>query len=65
MCTFNGKVVDDSIYINNHQVQNGQESALATDLFYHICRFTGDDIFTKHRNCEVITYYPKIGGDDI
>ena len=35
------------------------------DLFSHICRITGDDIFKKHRTCEIIIDYPTIGGDDI
>ena len=50
MRTFNGKVADDSVSIKDHQVQNGWGSTAAPDLFAHICRIIGDDIFTIHRN---------------
>ena len=45
----NGKVADDSIWIQDHQVQTGWVSASAPDLFPHICRFTGDDRFLVQR----------------
>ena len=35
------------------------------DLFTHICRITGDDIFQYKETCEVLLDYPKIGGENI
>ena len=46
----NGKVADDSIWIQDHQVQTGWVSASAPDLFPHICRFTGDDTLPVFKN---------------
>ena len=45
MRTVNGKVADNIIEIEDHQVQTGWVSAPAPDLFPHIFRVTRDDIF--------------------
>ena len=65
MRTFKGKVSDDSVYIEYHQVQNGRGSAPAPDLFPHIFRVTGDDISQYKETYEVLLDYPKIGGEKI
>ena len=62
MHTFNGKVADDSIKIENHQVQTGWRFAPAPDLFSHISRITGNDIYHYKETCEVLIDFPKIGG---
>ena len=51
--------------MKDHQVQNERGSAPTPDLFSHICGITGDDISQHTETCEVILYYPKIGGNDI
>ena len=35
------------------------------DLFPHICRITGDDNSKGKETCEVLLYYPNIGGENI
>ena len=35
------------------------------DLFFHICRITGNNISQYKETCELLLDYPKIGGDNI
>ena len=65
MRRFNGKVADDSIYIEDHQVQTGLRSDLEPGLFSHICRITQEYIFSWYKEtCEGFLDYPKIEGDN-
>ena len=36
-----------------------------SDLFSYLCRVTGDNISQYKETCDVLLYYPKIGGYDI
>ena len=62
MRNFNGKIADDSILIENDQIQIGWGSTPASDLFSHLYWLTYM-VFSQYRETyEVLRYYPKMEG---
>ena len=50
MRKINGKVADDSVIIEYHQLQIGWGYDSVSDLFYYLYRITGDDILLVQGN---------------